>query len=232
MTRPGASPSSRLADARDRLATPWQVGMTSRLRRCSQSMEFRRRRMRPWVVCWREPATGRSTIDSWESEEELHEKISEFLATDPELAITPGDSDALKRSIGATGTYKEWASFEFGDGAAGAERWQMLTPVRSRPGGVVGLNQLVRRNWRKGDASQAIRSWRIPPPLGGDEILFHDKVMCIRNHQRDGQTESRETVKADVANGEIGVAVGWWKRKCIRVEFSTQGRAPIHVLDR
>jgi len=47
--------------------------------------------------------------------------------------------------------------------------------------------------------------------------------MCVRNHRREGETESRQKLKVDVANGEIGVAVRWFKRKCIRVEFSTQG---------
>jgi hypothetical protein len=165
---------------------------------------------------------GTIVIHSWETEEELHAKVADFLETDLDLAIPRGDSNALKRSIGATGTYKEWASFERGDGASGAERWQMLTPVKSRPGGVTGLNDLVRRVWRPGDLTRAIRSRKMPPPLGPDQILAHDKVMCVRNHRRDAQTESNARVKAEVANGEIGVAVSFWAQKCIRVEFSTQ----------
>jgi hypothetical protein len=62
----------------------------------------------------------------------------------------------------------------------------------------------------------------MPPPLGADQILAHDKVMCIRNHRRKAQTQARQTVNAELANGEIGVAVSWWKDDCIRVEFSTQ----------
>jgi hypothetical protein len=165
---------------------------------------------------------GTIRIVRWDSEEELHERIVEFLESDSSLKIVRGDSDALKRSLGARGTYKEWASFDRGDGAAGVECWQMLSPVKSRPGGVIGLNQLVRRTWRTGDAAQAVRSWKIPPPLGGDEILFHDKVMCGVNHRREAQDAARQKLDAEVANGEIGMAVSWWKQKCIRVEFSTQ----------
>lgn len=163
------------------------------------------------------------TVVRWDSEEELHERVVAFL--EGELGITPGDADALKRSLGAAEKYKEWASFGRGDGAAGAELWQLLSPVRSRSAGVDGLNQLVRRTWRKGDASLAMRSWKIPPPLGADEILFHDKVMCGVNHQRegdDGQTHAKTKTKYEVSNGEIGMAVSWWKNKCVRVEFSTQ----------
>jgi ATP-dependent exoDNAse (exonuclease V) alpha subunit len=166
---------------------------------------------------------GTITVVSWTDEDDLYEKIVRFLADDPELRLTPGDADALKRSLGAAGTYNGRASFEFGAGSEGAENWQILTPVRSRPGGVVGLNRLIRRTWRRGDATVARRSYQLPPPLGADEILFHDKVMCVANHERKAwDPTGRKSLDGDVANGEIGMAVGWAKQKGIRVEFSTQ----------
>jgi ATP-dependent exoDNAse (exonuclease V) alpha subunit len=166
---------------------------------------------------------GTIEIISWDDEDDLHRKVVAFLASDPELAIPVGDADALKRSLGANETYKDRASFGNGAGGSGAEHWQMLTPVRARPGGVAGLNSLVRRTWRKGDATAALRSYRLPPPLGGDEILFHDKVMCAVNHHRGGWDPiARTEEKGDVANGEIGMAVAWMKNDCIKVEFSTQ----------
>lgn len=166
---------------------------------------------------------GTLEIISWEDEDDLHRKVVEFLASDPELQITPGQADALKRSLGALGTYNGRPSFEFGSGAAGAERWQILTPVRSRPGGVAGLNRLVRQTWRSGDATQARRSYQLPPPVGADEVLFHDKVMCVSNHRRDAyNVATRKSQDGDVANGEIGMAVWWYKRQGLKVEFSTQ----------
>lgn len=100
--------------------------------------------------------------------------------------------------------------------------------MRSRPGGVAGLNQLIRRTWRQGDAARARRSWKLPNPAGADEVLFYDKVMCAENHRRDAWIVSRREARSgDVANGEIGMSVMWSKTKKgspngLRVEFSTQ----------
>jgi len=168
---------------------------------------------------------GTLSVVSWDDEDDLHQKVVEFLATAPELALIPGDPDTLKRSLGAAGTYKGRASFDFGVGGEGAEHWQILTPVRSRPGGVSGLNRLVRRTWRSGDATLVRRMWRVfPPPIGADEVLFHDKVMCVRNHhhRKAYEVASGKNVEGDVANGEIGMAVHWAKNKGLKAEFSTQ----------
>jgi len=168
---------------------------------------------------------GTLSIVSWDEEDDLHRKMVEVLAEDPDLGLTPGDSDTLKRSLGASATYKGRPSFEFGAGGKGAERWQILSPVRSRPGGVAGLNRLIRRTWRSGDVTLVRKmAWTFPPPLGADEVLFHDKVMCVRNHhhRKAYDVHGRATVEADVANGEIGMAVFWAKNKGLKVEFSTQ----------
>jgi ATP-dependent exoDNAse (exonuclease V) alpha subunit len=166
---------------------------------------------------------GTLVIDTWTDEDDLHGKIIEILSNDRDLALTPGDADTLKRSLGATGTYNGRASFERGPGGLGAENWQILSPVRSRPGGILGLNRLVRRTWRAGDTTVARKSRKLPAPMGADEILFHDKVMCIANHGRDGWIlDAREKERRDVANGEIGMAVEWFKAKGLKVEFSTQ----------
>lgn len=171
---------------------------------------------------------GTLSIIPWRDEDDLHVKMVELLTNDPEFDLTPGDGDALKRSLGATGTYNGRASFNFGTGGLGAEHWQILSPVRSRPGGVAGLNRLVRRTWRAGDATAARRSWKLPPPMGADEVLFHDKVMCVANHPHKGfDVSSRSPLQGDVANGEIGMVVHWppkrtGKPEGLKVEFSTQ----------
>jgi hypothetical protein len=167
---------------------------------------------------------GTITITAWDDEDELHREVVRFLSEDPKLEIELGDSDALKKSLGADGDYKGRPSFVFGQGGAGAERWQLLSPVRTRPGGVKGLNALVRRTWRPGDVGKAIRSFKLPPPLGSDQVLFNDKVMCVENHLRDAwDVAGRQKLKKhSVANGEIGMAVIWQQRDNIKVEFSTQ----------
>jgi hypothetical protein len=172
-------------------------------------------------------ADGTVSAISWTDEEDLHRKIVQALCADPELGLSARDADSLKRSLGADGVYNGRASFRFGQGGAGAEQWQILSPVRSRAGGVAGLNRLIRRSWRAGDADLARRTRAFPGPLGADEVLFHDKVMCAGNHPRKAKNiGTGQYLSGDVANGEIGMAVGWPKKNGrgigLWVEFSTQ----------
>ena len=74
---------------------------------------------------------GTLAVVSWDDEGDLHDKLVEILASDPDWRLTPGDADALKRSLGADGTYNGRASFTFGRGGSGAERWQILSAVHS-----------------------------------------------------------------------------------------------------
>ena len=166
---------------------------------------------------------GTLTVVPWVSEEDLHRSIVRYLAEDSGLNLVPGDADALKRSLGASGTYKGRASFVFGKGGEGAESWQLLSPVRSRSGGVVGLNRLVRQTWRQGDTSTARKSPKLPGPMGADEIIFHDKVMVRANTDHTAERVSDDTkIPGEVANGEIGMAVWWAGTKGLKVELSTQ----------
>ena len=65
--------------------------------------------------------------------------------------------------------------------------------------------------------------------MGADEVIFNDKVMCLRNdHDRRAYKPlERTTCDGSVANGEIGVVVWGAGRKRkrpngLKVEFSTQ----------
>jgi len=173
---------------------------------------------------------GTIAVHTWRDEDDLHQMIVDVLCRDSDLGLSERDSDALKRSLGASAEYNGRPSFVFGDGGSGAERWQILSPVRSRPGGVAGLNRLVRRTWRGGDATIARRERVFPNPMGADEILFHDKVMCADNLYRlkPKNFDTGEREEGDAANGEIGMAVGWPKKQGrgvgLWVEFSTQQR--------
>jgi hypothetical protein len=86
---------------------------------------------------------------------------------------------------------------------------------------------LIRLTWRPGDAAFARAHDAFPNPIGADEVLFHDKVMCISNHDRQAKDiELGKYEDGDVANGEIGMVVGWPKKYGrgvgLWVEFSTQ----------
>lgn len=164
---------------------------------------------------------GTVTLMRWETEEELHQLVVDTLTA--EYGLAPGTSDALKASLGANSTYNGRPAFEFGTGGQGAENWQLLSPVRAREGGVEGLNRLVRRTWRRRDAAGARDSYKLPSPMGANEILYHDKVMVVRNHgMKAERIADRAKVNAEVANGEIGIATWWAGRKGLKVELSTQ----------
>ena len=168
-------------------------------------------------------------IRTWKDPDELDAALAGLIATDHGVA----DADTLKRSLGATEDYtdrqgKQRPSFPRGKGGEGAEVWQVLTPVRARPGGVAQINRLVRRSWRPGDAHRARSNYQLPPPMGPDELLFHDKVICLDNEYRATAWNYARATKVDAAyaNGEIGMAVGWPSGKGkpggLWVEFSSQ----------
>jgi hypothetical protein len=168
---------------------------------------------------------GTLEIRSWRTEQDLHDKIVDYMVTS--LGIRAGDSASLRASLGANGVFNGRASFVFGEGGAGADNWQILSPVRARDGGVAALNRLIRQRWRRGDASAAVSNPSLPVPMGSDEILASDKVMCVENHRRNAyNVASRQDSPGDVANGEIGMVVHWPVKHDrpagLKVEFSSQ----------
>jgi hypothetical protein len=127
-------------------------------------------------------------------------------------------------------------------GAADAEAWQILSPVRAGETGVDGLNRWLQKSFRR----QA-RVWAEPEkywerktckPLGAQGVLYGDKVINVANSTRYDVVDSafRRVEKAYLANGEIGLVVGQFKSKKweqnpklgkklpwkIEVEFSSQ----------
>ena len=143
-----------------------------------------------------------------------------------------GDPDAA-RAFSLTyggvmnGDYLNW---EVGAGRH-AENWQILTPTRSRAFGTGELNRHIKRTYRSGDTSWAQRdTWRgnIPRPIGPELIVRGDKVMQTTNKRLPAWP--KQDAMNYVANGEIGVAVGFVtpakktpKNKLrLNVEFSSQ----------
>ncbi len=112
-----------------------------------------------------------------------------------------------------------------------AEDWQVLAPTRSRAFGTVELNRHVKRTYRAGDTSWAQRDTprgNIPRPIGPELIVRGDKVMQTTNKHL--KAWPRQGAMNYVANGEIGVAIGFVtpakktpKGKLqLSVEFSSQ----------
>jgi hypothetical protein len=172
---------------------------------------------------------GRVAVLTWDDEPDLHRKIVDALRAEPNLGLDPTCRGAICRSFGAECDDDGLPRFPWGSAGEGAENWQLLSPVRARPGGVAGLNELVRKTWRETDPNLARKSWKFAPPMGADGVIFADKVMCLRNdHDREGtDPDGWHKIRDGVANGEIGMIVRAAGKKGSRpsghtVEFSTQ----------
>jgi hypothetical protein len=172
---------------------------------------------------------GRVRVLSWEDEPDLHKKVVEALGDEPGLGLDSATRGAICRSFGAQCDDDGLPSFTWGKAGVGAESWQLLSPVRDRPGGVTGLNALVRQTWRGTDAQLAAKAWKFASPMGADGVIFADKVMCLRNdYRRKGSDpETWKQHEGGVANGEIGLIVRPAGKKGKRptghtIEFSTQ----------
>ncbi|MGH7848108.1 MAG: AAA family ATPase [Candidatus Binatia bacterium] len=118
-----------------------------------------------------------------------------------------------------------------------AEGWQILSPVRSAAHGVSDLNRLIHQQFRQPMIDAARKEgWqrKYPKPMGPEEIVYGDKVINLVNTDPSLWWNKHRKVypakdDAYIANGEIGVAVGFfWKRGLpdlrwkLEVEFSSQ----------
>jgi hypothetical protein len=122
----------------------------------------------------------RTAVVTWTDEDDLHEKVvAELCAAG--LGLERKTRGAICGSFGAGCDDDGLPSFTWGKAGEMAERWQLLSPVRAGPGGVAGLNRLVRLTWRNRDVRLAARAYGFVSPTGADQIVFADKVMCPVN---------------------------------------------------
>lgn len=144
----------------------------------------------------------------------------------------------LELSLGATRDDKGYINFEHGCSASVAE-WQILSVNRVGPGGSIFLNRRLKENLRAKRLADTIESakvpryrewWRFPKPRGPEQIVYGDKVICVRNHRRSPYVYDSATTRDEelIANGEVGLVIGQrsWGRKSPRfthVEFENRG---------
>jgi hypothetical protein len=142
----------------------------------------------------------------WKTTDELHQRLLEQCKK--HLGIKDAsDVAGFNRALGFN--ENNWIPY---DDPSGAERFQLLSPVRMQPHGVHELNRWVQKTFRKAEIEQA-RSHR-GLKLGDEEIVLRDKVLQVRNQTRDGYDYSaKSAVELYIANGEIGIAAntrnGW-----------------------
>lgn len=187
-----------------------------------------------WEEVQKQESTGTVRLVRWDHSDELRNKLLEVLAD--ELGLSAIDDCAgFEQSLGgvlSNGNVYFNATYQGRLGSVSKiENWQILSPVRASAHGVDAVNRFIQgtfRNRTKGFATQPYR--KIPKPMGREGILYGDKVIQVLN-QRRFNVYPKENSLQYVANGEIGVVVGQFKRPNasykglpweMEVEFSTQ----------
>jgi hypothetical protein len=138
-------------------------------------------------------------VVTWRTPEELRLRIAEQLQS--ELGLTaPDDIEGFDRALGLDA--RGWVPFDDHDGA---ERFQLLSPVRRHPFGTYDLNRFFQSRFRPKEKWQN--------SIGDEEIRAKDKVILLRNGERSGYRGEDVYEDHYLANGEIGTlatAKGKW----------------------
>jgi ATP-dependent exoDNAse (exonuclease V) alpha subunit len=153
----------------------------------------------------------------WKSPEELQARLSE--AFQKHLGLNDArDIAGFDRSLGIVDE-RRWVPFDAPDGA---ERWQILSPVRMHPYGVHSLNRWIQRQFRGPELVRGTSPWGIS--LGDESIVVRDKVIQTANQRRDGyHVEQKATIQVYLANGEVGL-VAKEKPPFLNVLFANRSR--------
>jgi hypothetical protein len=173
----------------------------------------------------------------WEKVAELPDAIEAALAE--EFGCNKENLVAeLEISLGATRNDKGYLNFERECSEASAN-WQILNVNRNGPGGSIYLNRRIKDRLRADRLRTAIESNKVPhyrdwmrfiKPRGAEQIVYGDKVICVRNHKRVPYNyDTKETGEEEfLANGEIGMVIGqklWGKASpsFTHIEFAGRG---------
>lgn len=99
------------------------------------------------------------------------------------------------------------------------ENWQILSPVRGNEHGVIDINRYLHKTF----LSTEIAKYKYPGPLGSNQIVVGDKVICVSNTKKLKYDHiNKESIKDSfIANGEIGLAV-YRAKGFLNVEFTSQ----------
>ncbi len=168
-------------------------------------------------------------ICTWNSPSQLAELLPKVIGE--ELGI---DQNDLEKSFGvqALGGNESGGHVYFNYWSSGpaADRWQVLSPIKGEAAGTLILNRLIQSGFRsetRRKAQEADR-WlaKVPAPMGGDGIIYGDKVINLGNHRRwsvyPKEKDGIEPLKY-VANGEIGIVTGPFRKKGSKVSLDNLG---------
>lgn len=188
---------------------------------------------------WQQIASGETDetlrVRSWVTATDLRAGL--LAAIQDELGLGAVDDVAgfEQRALGGAPGKQGHMYFNRSKGATpgagvAVETWQILSPVRASGHGVDGLNHMIQQQFRHATLAKATdpRTSFMPRPKGPEQIVYGDKVMCVKNRPTDWYYGEADDCLEFVANGEIGAVVGvctwkWSSRpEQLEVEFSTQ----------
>jgi hypothetical protein len=167
----------------------------------------------------------------WTTPSDLQAKVVEILAENLVDMDSSEDAAGFQRSYGGEENNGH-IYFNLGS-VKKAESWQILSPVRGEGAGVNEINRFLHNKYR----AETIESARNPgffqrlsTPAGPQEVVYGDKVMNIRNKRRKDFFPRVDGCIEYVANGEIGIVTGPFRRKGgkkppferLNVAFTTQ----------
>lgn len=158
---------------------------------------------------------------NWKNESDF-ENVFETILVDELNLSSIHDILGFNSSLGAV----NGRFFNGGDDIKKIESWQILSPVRERVFGVNFINRYIHKLFRRNILDASRKKNRLPDPLGSEEIVYGDKVINIMNqHRKDVYPKDS---LAYVANGEIGVSLGFQTKKMKyrpdyhEIEFTSQ----------
>lgn len=154
-------------------------------------------------------------VHFWNGQDQLKATLRQCLQT---LGIgDEGDYESFNASLGISKLPGKQANWQ------GAERWQILSPLRGQGFGTEELNRMIQFGYRMGLIRKAQGKWSKVKPFGEQQIVWSDKVIQIRNQRHFGWP--RGTGLDYVANGEIGIVTYTDKNEYgpyLQVGYSTQ----------
>ena len=134
----------------------------------------------------------------WSDAQSLHDGITVALQDHLQIA-DQDDLEAFNRSFLMEPYKSGWVPND----PAGAEQWQVLSPVRRDVWGCDDLNKWIQSTWRSKNIEQARR---YNTAAGPQEIIKHDKVILLKNGEREGwDRERKEKISGYLANGEVAL---------------------------
>lgn len=157
-------------------------------------------------------------VCTWQTPTELRRQLEQQFIECLGLS-DPSDVKGFNKALGLTP--EGWVPFDDHDGA---DRFQILSPVRLHAHGVHDINRWIQQRYRGDQLRTARQPWGLT--LGDEEVVWGDKVILNRNGKREGWNgKTKQGIEEYLANGEIGIAgqgVGGAKNKFLNVAFASR----------